>query len=43
MKDDIKRRQYSYYAPTRNFTLHANEEELLKRHDDGTFSNVGYR
>lgn len=48
-RDDIiseekkKARQYSYYKPTRNFTGEVVPEMLLKRHDDGTFRNVGYR
>lgn len=40
--DDIKRRQYSYFMPNREFSGHM-ENMKLKKADDGTFIDNGYR
>ena len=41
-EEDIKKRTYSYYRPNREFS--GDQESLkLKKVDDGTFTNNGYR
>ena len=41
-EEDHKKRAYMYYQPNRDFSGHF-EDVKLKKVDDGTFINNGYR
>jgi hypothetical protein len=41
-EDDRKRKEYSYFLPNREFTDKF-EDVKLKKVDDGTFTDNGYR